>query len=576
MGQRRVERAREVTDLQDAQLPQQVSHRPAREPSPSTSRAFARLSRRTALVSLAAAATIFAFDVVAAAGTAGAATAGSTRSCDVTQTKSLVGTAPTNIKFVNNTSGAVKVYWLSYTGKRVYYATIAAGKFIVQPTFKTHPWVVVDSAGTCVGYVIAPRAVFEIGVLRPPAKPHAASPHVKPVPTKHVAPRHVAPRHVAPTPPAIPRARSTSKRSAIATSLVSPRHAFPLSGRTLLNALLALALVLFIIFPAQVFNHTLDENHEEIADILRRRMRFLARLRRPNGVSPRTSARIAFALVVVSGSILGGLNDPAFGFNALGGRTLVAVVLAFLVGVGITGAASATYRCSRGLPLDGHLHALPAGLLIAAGCVLVSRLVHFEPGYLYGVVAGLAFTTKLADKDQGVDVAASTLTTLAIATTAWIAWVPVSASAAHPHADALILIADTFLASIFVGGVVGTVINLLPLRFLPGGTIVDWNRIAWGAIASIALFVLLEVMVFPAHHTGHSRTTPLATTLALFASFAVASLLFRQYFAMRHHATPDEPQPIVGSVEADAITEIEEAAETAPGTPPGAGRSPGP
>jgi hypothetical protein len=334
--------------------------------------------------------------------------------------------------------------------------------------------------------------------------------------------------------------------------------------------------VLFIIFPAQVFNRTLDENREEIAEILRRRMRFLARLRRPKGVSERTGRRLAFALVVVLGSILGGFNDPAFGINALGGRTPVAVVLAFLVGVGVSSAASVIYRRSRGLPLDGHLHALPAGLVIAVGCVLVSRLAHFEPGYLYGVVAGVAFASELADRDRGIDVAAGALTTLAIATAAWIAWVPVSAQAAHPHAGTFILIADTFLASIFVGGIVGTVINLLPLRFLPGGTIVDWNRVAWGAIASIALFVLLEVMVFPAHHAAHSRTTPLATTVALFVAFAVASLLFRQYFAMRHRAKPAEHVPLAVAVGAEELAKTEEAAETDLGTPPGAGGSPAP
>ncbi len=117
------------------------------------------------------------------------------------------------------------------------------------------------------------------------------------------------------------------------------------------------------------------------------------------------------------------------------------------------------------------------------------------------------------------------------------------------------LSADT---TIRVGGIVGTVINLLPLRVLPGGTIVDWNRLAWGALAVLALFVLLEVMIFPAHHPAHSSKTPLATTVALFAVFAAFSLLFRQYFSIRNRKKTEEPESLGVSVEAEAVSEIEQ------------------
>ncbi len=110
------------------------------------------------------------------------------------------------------------------------------------------------------------------------------------------------------------------------------------------------------------------------------------------------------------------------------------------------------------------------------------------------------------------------------------------------------LSADT---TIRVGGIVGTVINLLPLRVLPGGTIVDWNRLAWGALAVLALFVLLEVMIFPAHHPAHSSKTPLATTVVLFAVFAAFSLLFRQYFSIRNRKKTEEPESLGVSVEAE-------------------------
>ena len=83
-------------------------------------------------------------------------------SCDITQAKSLEGKVRTNIRFVNKTAGVVKIYWLDYNGKRVYYNTLAAGARYVQPTWQTHPWVVINASGACIGYVIAPKAEYVI------------------------------------------------------------------------------------------------------------------------------------------------------------------------------------------------------------------------------------------------------------------------------------------------------------------------------------------------------------------------------------------------------------------------------
>jgi hypothetical protein len=63
---------------------------------------------------------------------------------------------------VNKTAGTVKVYWLSYAGKQVYYWTLAPGASYTQATFDTNPWVVLTGSGACIGYVIAPRSQYVI------------------------------------------------------------------------------------------------------------------------------------------------------------------------------------------------------------------------------------------------------------------------------------------------------------------------------------------------------------------------------------------------------------------------------
>src|ERR1700730_15340174 len=68
--------------------------------------------------------------------------------------KSLNGNVPTSVDFENQTTQTVRLYWLNYTGARVFYAAIAPGAAYLQSTFVTHPWVVADLSDTCI-------AIFE-------------------------------------------------------------------------------------------------------------------------------------------------------------------------------------------------------------------------------------------------------------------------------------------------------------------------------------------------------------------------------------------------------------------------------
>jgi hypothetical protein len=99
----------------------------------------------------------------AGAGPARSLAVGASSSCRITQSHSLEGKVKTTIRFVNRSTGAVKVYWLDYAGKQVYYTTLAAGASYAQPTWVTHPWVVLDGSGACIGYVVAPAAEYVIG-----------------------------------------------------------------------------------------------------------------------------------------------------------------------------------------------------------------------------------------------------------------------------------------------------------------------------------------------------------------------------------------------------------------------------
>lgn len=178
--------------------------------------------------------------------------------------------------------------------------------------------------------------------------------------------------------------------------------------------------------------------------------------------------------------------DPAFGRDLGSLDSYLAILTATLIAVFVPAGMSVLYHRRQHRPLPHHLHALPGGLLIAAACVLISRVADFQPGYLYGVVATVAFTGELA-RDQKCRVATLTsVTALTLALLAWFVWVPLSTRGARAGASQRLVLADDLLASMVVGGLVGCVITLLPLQFLPGWTIRAWSRRVWLALFGLA------------------------------------------------------------------------------------------
>jgi hypothetical protein len=323
---------------------------------------------------------------------------------------------------------------------------------------------------------------------------------------------------------------STPTVSTIASSIATPSQAFVSVGHTVVSAAIAVAIILFITFPAALFNKTMEENYDEIRDAWDRRFGWARRFR--NRLARGGNRRwVVFVLVLLIGAVFGGLLDPGFGFNRTSAITFGAVVLAILVGLTVPALVNMAYRRARHLGHHAVLHALPAGLAVGALCVLVSRLSQFQPGYLYGVIAGIVFTDTLARKEQGHAVAFAMLTSISIAVIAWLLWIPVHTAATGQSAAVLLVLVTDFLGALFAGGLVGSVLSLLPFRFLPGGALLAWHKGAWAALFGVALFGVIEIMLRP--ENGHKSTAPLATTIALFAVAGALSIGFALYFSRR-------------------------------------------
>jgi photosystem II stability/assembly factor-like uncharacterized protein len=332
-------------------------------------------------------------------------------------------------------------------------------------------------------------------------------------------------------------------------TLPTPRDAFSNVGVDVESAAVATGAALFITFPSQLFNLTFQENYAEIVAWGRRaRERFRRRGRRSRskpiddvaatGAADRLdpaeqhgSSRLAGAVaVVLTGALLGTLLDPSITFDTTTLAGYVGVGLALLTSMGCIALSLVLYRARRRLGSPLRLHAFPLGLVVAAGCVIVSRLVDFEPGYLYGVVCGVALGKQLREHEEAHIAALSTVATLVLAAASWMVWVPIH-GAVH-GAGFFGHVLDNALVALVMSGLVNTVIVLLPLRFLAGWTLIRWRKGVWAAMFALALFTVIAVLArTPASPGPHA--SPILVTAALFVVFGGGSVAFREYFSHR-------------------------------------------
>jgi hypothetical protein len=384
-------------------------------------------------------------------------------------------------------------------------------------------------------------------------------------------------------------------RSTVSASLTTPGDARE-GGlrRAAENTLIAGALVLLLAFPSVLFNSTYDANKERVDAVVRSRLR---RARGGVGPSPGPGpdpadaagafaagprgaaagaetetgpasdapgaprgggarAVVVFLLVAAGGAVVGQFLDPHAGLDLKSAALFTGILASTLIGVAVAAGVGRSYRTVRRQPTAAVLTAAPVGLLIAAGCVAVSRAVHFQPGYLFGLIGGVTFTMAMSEEDQGRHQLVDFVVGLAVALVAWVAFVPVARAANHVHAGFPVLAADAFLSAVFIGGIEGLLLSLTPLRFLPGHRVARWSWAVWGVLAFVAAFTFVHVLLRPSTgYLGASSTASVTVTVGLFVAFGAGSVAFWSWF--RLHPTEsddgtDDPLDPVGPAGPDA------------------------
>jgi hypothetical protein len=288
-------------------------------------------------------------------------------------------------------------------------------------------------------------------------------------------------------------------------------------------------------FPAEIFNTTLAEHHDEILGWFRRGSRPQSRF---------WEGRWVLAVGFVVMALLYGFLDPGFGASA----DSVSVFAGLLIGVVITTfgflvPVLAVRRSRTGT--WGKLRVLPVAIIVGIGCVVLSRAIAFVPGYLYGIALGVVFAGAIGEDVEAAEVTAGSVFVLALAIASWFGLGMVRSGGDWPLAGVI----EAALAMTTVAAFEAVVFGLIPIQGMPGKVLFRSRRLLWAVIWGVSVLAFFHVLVNP--HSGYLVNTamvPVATTYGLMALFGVVSVALWAWF--RRRGEPDRVDPPRGADQA--------------------------
>lgn len=326
-------------------------------------------------------------------------------------------------------------------------------------------------------------------------------------------------------------------RSEFVKSVPTPQDLQFTAERVIRTILIAALLVLLIMFPADLFNSTLQSNYDEIIGWFK--MDYIGKLHRKMQLH---KIPIAIVLTVFAGlvTLLNAQLSPDFGLNRASAALLLGMFTALTFAATVYDLSRALYLKKR-FGLRGKLRAHALGLGVGALFVTISRLANFVPGYLYGLFTGLIFKQKgPTSKQDGEGLALSSVLILVLAIAGWFALIPVRSVSTQPDASFIALVAEAALATLWVSALGMIVFSLVPMRFIYGEQVKKWNKYAWAAIYGCGMLLFVYTLLDPNQSVyGKSATASWLSVLSLFIGFGVFSLSFWAYFRFR----PTRPQP---------------------------------
>ncbi len=263
------------------------------------------------------------------------------------------------------------------------------------------------------------------------------------------------------------------------------------------NLLLSLILLFLILLACTVFNQTLEGNHHELATrfawLIAPFSLVFGRLGASTDEDDGRGASLlqGAALLLIVAAIYSGL-DPEFGFNV----STLALIVSMTVGVGLLTLVyegSQVLLSTRQRDMTGRFELAPLGIVIAMISVIITRVTDLHPGIVLGVIAG-AVVQSGDERQEGRVVFGAMLGTLGLSLLALLLLEPFR-SLSNSSSAWLAVVPETVAVTLFIGGIEGLLLNLLPLEFMEGKLLWRWSRGVWFLTAATVLFLFFHVVV---------------------------------------------------------------------------------
>ena len=321
--------------------------------------------------------------------------------------------------------------------------------------------------------------------------------------------------------------------SAMTHALHSVRDAFRNPAVLGGAAVAGIALLIFIALPAELLNSTISEQYGRFAKRVKPRstLPWYTRFAR----WAQGSKLLGGIALTFLAALIFGFADPGFGFDITSLRVVLACGIGLFV-VGYLASAISGLIIHRRWKLASVIELKPLGIALTVVGVLISRLLDFSPGFLIGLIIGIAIVGKTTDALAAKTNLVQAAVVFVLSMSGWVTYSLLSGSIDSDSFGGALLLES--LVATTTEGLTALFVGLLPFRFLDGQSIFRYSKLLWGLSYVVAAAAFVLVVVLSSRNWGEI-TGSLWLWAIVLGGFALVSFAVWAYFRWW---APEEPE----------------------------------
>jgi hypothetical protein len=176
-------------------------------------------------------------------------------------------------------------------------------------------------------------------------------------------------------------------------------------------------------------------------------------------------------------------------------------------------------------------------LLFMVVGVLASRVTHSHPGFVIGLVMGVAYARHLRRRDEAELALVGAATLFGVGLISWFAFGALAAGEGHEEAGFWVELFREVFAAGTLESFVALVVGLLPMTFLEGRPIFEWSRKVWAGVYVVSIVAFLTLVV-PISGDFHETRGNFFLILSALVAFTLVAMSI--WFAFRVAKRGDE------------------------------------